>query len=97
MSRYDAYGDPVKLSQAEMNDLRESVGMKPRIPYAGKDTRLLRSEYGGHAGSKNTVEINFRIRQEALAALNARFLADSSSTTFAEYMRKFIDKGLAEP
>lgn len=68
-----------------------------RIPFAGKDRRPLRSEYGGHAGSKNTVEISFRIRQEALDLLNSRFLSDSSSTTFAEYMRKFIDKGLAEP
>lgn len=46
--------------------------------------------------SRHSCRIDFRIRWETLDELNRQYLLDPTSVTFAEFMRKIIDRGLKE-
>lgn len=62
--------------------------------YAGFPVVGRISPVDGHSHSRTTVEVNLRIRHELLDDLNARFLADHTTTTFAEFLRKVVVAGL---
>jgi len=69
--------------------------MTDKTPYSGHPRGYVAPFEGmRHRHNRETVEVSFRIRYELLDELNARFLADRSCTTFAEYMRKITLAGL---
>lgn len=69
-----------------------------KIPYAGKEHKPIELRaYTGRTMSRISVKIEFRVANEVLEELNRRFLADTASVHFAEFMRKLVNHALKDP
>lgn len=67
--------------------------MTGKIPFAGHKRSELKP-YDGKRHSLNTIELAFRVRCIILDELNEAYLADPTSTNFAEFMRKIVNLGM---